>query len=308
MKACAWLLPALFVGLLACGSHPPANHKTLGLRHAAAAEQAFSLGQYPAAAHNFTEALRHLRAADNPLATARLLHNYAVVLIAWRDCGAATGHLHEAAALHKRLNRPRERALNLLALAGCQRRRNDGANARKTLQVAAQLAEGAGDKATAARARAGLGAALAGAGKLAAARQSYAAARRLASAAGDPGAVALVDNNVGRLLARKGDHAGAEKRFASAAAGFNKAGEVDGHCQALANRAGSLVALGGGRVLQAAVLYQRAAHAALTIGRYDAAAAWFAGASTAFSAAGEAELADQCRQHGRQVLTRSAPR
>ncbi len=299
------LTPLLALVLLACGSHPPANHRTLGLRHAAAAEHAWSLGRYPAAAHNFNAALRHLRAADDPLATARLLHNYAVVLIAWRDCRAAAGHLHEAAALHQRLDRPRERAMNLLALAGCKRRIGDGPGARKILLKAAQLAEKAGDKAAAARARAGIGAALAGAGDLASAQREYVTAGRLAAASGQPGAVALVDNNLGRLLARKSNHKGAELRFARAADGFRKAGDVDGLSQALANRAASLAALGGPRVLEAAVHYQRAAHAAVTVGRYDAAAAWFAGAATAFSAAGERELAEQCRQHGRHVLNRS---
>lgn len=299
---------ATLAGVLgfACASQPPANHRSLGLRHAAAAEQAYRLGSYGAAAHSFEQALRHLRAADDTHAVARLLHNHGVALMAWRDCAAASGFLHEAAALNERLAQPRQRAVNLLALAGCQRQNGDGVGAVKTLTLAAELAAKAGDKATAARAHAGLGAVKTGAGDLTGAATSYGEAEGLARAAADPGALALVHNNLGRLHARKGAHVLAEKRFAEAADGFRRAGEPDGMAQALANRATSLQALGGARAVEAAILFQRAAHAAVSVARYGSAAGWFASAAALFAAHGRPELAGQCRAHGRKVLEASA--
>ena len=297
---------ATFALVAACASQPPANHRTLGLRHAAAAEHAYKLGRYGAAAHNFNQALRHLRAADDTVAVARLLHNHAVVLIAWKDCAAASGYLHEAAALNERQTQPQQRALNLLALAGCQRKGGDQAAAGKSLTLAADLATKAGNKATAARAHAGLGAMKSGAGDLAGAAVAYAEAERLATSAAEPGALALVRNNQGRLLARRGSHGAAEKRFAQAADGYRRAGESDGMAQALANRATSLQALGDKRGVEAAILFQRAGHAAVTVARYASAASWFASAAALFAANGQVELAEQCRSHGRKVLDASA--
>ena len=302
----------LVVGLLAstlwlvaaCGSQPPANHRTLGLRHAAAAEHAYKLGRFGAAAHNFAQALRHLRAADDSIAVARLLHNHAVVLIAWKDCAAAAGHLHEAAALNQRQGQPRGRALNLLALAGCQRADGDVTAATRSLTLAAALATQAKDRPTAARAHAGLGALKCSAGDLAGAAASYGRAEKLAGA--DPGARALVDNNMGRLLARRGDHVAAEKRFARAADGYRRAGHAEGLAQSLANRATSLQTMGGKRGVEAAILFQRAAHAAVTVARYERAASWFASAATLFDANGQPELASQSRAHGRKVLDAAA--
>lgn len=293
----ALALCALFA---TCSGPPPADHRSIGLRHAAAAEHAFRVGRHGAASHSFSEAIRHLRAADDQPAVARVLHNFGVALAAWQRCDLALGHLRESAALQARGGEAGARASTALALAACHATLGDPVRAAQHLQQASQLAR-KGHPALAARALAGLGAMKAEAGDLTAAEQHYQQAEQLAGGARDPGATALVHNNRGRLLMRRGQTAGARQRFETAARLYRQAGDPRGLSQALANQAETL-ATASGTHAEAAALYQRAAHAALAATRYLEAATHFAAAAQQFARAQEPGLAERCREHGRKAL------
>jgi tetratricopeptide (TPR) repeat protein len=290
------------VGLLGCGSTAPAvGHRTAGLKHAVNADTAYRLGRFGVAAQRYRQALVHLRAADDVPAVARALHNYGMAIKADGRCAEAIRYLQESAALHSSLQRSQEQALNLLAVGECQHDLGQREDAVTTLGQARKWALDAKDKALAARAVAGIGAALASSGRTALAKQKYAKAAKLAKGGDDVGAVALVQNNQGRLLARNGEHAAAAALFLRAADGFRKANDGDGLASALSNAATSLQAQGGD-ALGTATLFQRSAFAATAVKRYRHAATSFSAAARLFDQAAKPEQARSCRESGRRVL------
>lgn len=289
-------------GLIGCGSSTPAvGHRTAGLKHAVNADTAYRLGRFGAAAQRYRQALVHLRAADDMPAVARALHNYGMAIKAGGRCAEAVRFLNESAELHKALKRHQERALNLLAVGECQHNLGQSDDAVTTLGEARKWALKAKDKALAARAVAGIGAALATTGRTALAHKKYTEAAKLAKGSDDIGAVALIQNNQGRLLARNGDHARAAALFLKAADGFRKANDGDGLASALYNAATSMQALGGD-ALGSATLFQRSAFAATAVKRYRYAANSFLAAAQLFEKAGKPQQAQSCRESGRRVL------
>lgn len=296
--AALWLL----VAAVGCGSSEPAvGHRSTGMKHAVNADTAYQLGRFGTSAQRYRRSLVHLRAADDQPAVARTLHNLGMSLKAQGVYREAIARLRESAELHRRLAKPEERALNLLAIAECHHELGEEAPAREALSQAAALAQKGGFSGLAARAEAGLGAARVAAGDIESGKKHYAKAEKLAKGADDPGALALVHHNLGRLSARSGDHKRATTLFLQAAEGFRKARDGDGLSSSMAAAAASMTAQGGD-ANEAATLYQRAAYAATSVKRYRRAASYFADAARLFRAAGKPELAGQCQQGGRRVL------
>ncbi|GEM_PF-3397149 len=292
---------AMFSVGVGCSSEPPGGHRSTGLKYALHGDTAYRMGQYGVAAQRYRLALMRLRAADDQDAVAQSLHNYGMSLKAGGECRSAIVALAESAELHRKLEKPARRALNLLAIGECQFALRRTGDATASLGEAITWAKKGKDYATAARATAGIGAARALSGRLDQAAKRYADAEKLAKKSGDAGAQALVANNRGRLLVRRGDHASAVKLFLKAADGFRKSRDPDGLASALANAAAAKQSLKA-PPFDVAMLHQRAGHAATAARRYHLAASSFAAAARHFDAAGKTDLATNCRNAGRQVL------